>query len=418
MNDFQFVDGELACEGVSIAAVAAKVGTPFYLYSHATLCRHLQVFDSAFSDIPHLTAFAVKSNSNLAVLKLVANQGFGADIVSGGELYRALQAGIEPAKIVFAGVGKNAEEIEYALKTGIRMFNVESEAELGAINDVAVRMGKKASVALRVNPDVDPMTHPYISTGLKKSKFGIGSQFALESFAAAMQFSAIDVVGVHMHIGSQLTTVSPFVDAVKKLLELIEQLQKRGIDLHYINIGGGLGISYEDETPPQPQDLANALMPLLRDLKVHLILEPGRVIVGNAGILVTKVLYIKKGDGKDFVIVDAAMNDLLRPSLYDAYHEIVPVRQDERDLTVVDVVGPVCESGDFLAKDRELPEVKSGELLTVMSAGAYAFTMASNYNARPRVPEVMVRDNEIHVIRARESYADLVKGEVIPKFLQ
>ncbi|HIA14291.1 MAG TPA: diaminopimelate decarboxylase [Nitrospirales bacterium] len=418
MHDFQFVDGELFCEGVSIAAVAAKVGTPFYLYSHATLCRHLQVFDSAFSDIPHLTAFAVKSNSNLAILKLVANHGLGADIVSGGELYRALQAGIEPTKIVFAGVGKNAEEIEYALKTGIRMFNVESAAELGAINDVAARMGTKAPVALRVNPDVDPMTHPYIATGLKKSKFGIGSQFALESFEAAMQCSAIDVVGVHMHIGSQLTTVSPFVDAVKKLLGLIEQLQQRGIDLHCINVGGGLGISYEDETPPHPSDLAEALMPLLRDLKVHLILEPGRVIVGNAGILVTKVLYIKNGDGKNFVIVDAAMNDLLRPSLYDAYHKIVPVRQDKRDSMVVDVVGPICESGDFLAKDRKLPEVKPEELLAVMSAGAYAFTMASNYNARPRVPEVMVRDRDIHVIRERESYVDLVKGEVIPNFLQ
>ncbi len=418
MHDFQFVGGEFFCEGVSIASVAAKVGTPFYLYSHATLCRHLQAFDSAFSDIPHLTAFAVKSNSNLAVLKLVANQGLGADIVSGGELYRAIQAGIEPTKIVFAGVGKKAEEIEYALETGIRMFNVESEDELRAINDVAARMGKRAPVALRVNPDVDPMTHPYIATGLKKSKFGIGSKFALDSFETAMQLSAIAVVGVHMHIGSQLTQVSPFVDAVKRLLVLIEQLQQRGIDLHYINIGGGLGISYADETPPHPNDLAEALLPLLRDLKVHLILEPGRVIVGNAGILVTKVLYNKNGDGKHFVIVDAAMNDLLRPSLYDAYHEILPVRQDKREPMIVDVVGPICESGDFLAKDRELPEVKPGELLAVMSAGAYAFTMASNYNARPRVPEVMVRDREIHVIRTRESYADLVKGEAIPEFLQ
>ena len=418
MHGFQFADGEFFCEGVSIGSVAAKVGTPFYLYSHATLCRHLQEFDSAFSAIPHLTAFAVKSNSNLAVLKLVANQGLGADIVSGGELYRAIQAGIDPTKIVFAGVGKNAEEIEYALKTGIRMFNVESGEEIRAINGVAVRMGKKAPVALRVNPDVDPMTHPYIATGLKKSKFGISSKFALESFEAAAQCSAIDVVGVHMHIGSQLTKVSPFVDAVKRLLGLLGQLQKRGINLRYLNIGGGLGISYVDETPPHPNDLAEAIIPLLRDLKVTLVLEPGRVIVGNAGILVTKVLYTKNGDGKHFVIVDAAMNDLLRPSLYDAYHEIVPVRQDTRDSMIVDVVGPICESGDFLAKDRELPEVKPGELLAVMSAGAYAFTMASNYNARPRVPEVMVRDQDIHVIRERESYADLIKGETIPDFLQ
>ncbi len=418
MNDFRFVDDELHCEGVSITSIAEKVGTPFYLYSHETLCRHLQAFDGAFSDIPHLTAFAVKSNSNLAVLKLVANQGMGADIVSGGELYRVLQAGIAPDKIVFAGVGKDPEEIKYALETGIRMFNVESGEELQAINDVAVRLGKKARVALRVNPDVDPQTHPYIATGLKKSKFGIGSKFALESCVAAAKLSAIEVVGVHMHIGSQLTKVSPFVDAVKRLLGLVEQVRDRGIELQYLNIGGGLGISYADETPPHPDDLAAALLPLLKGLNVTLVLEPGRVIVGNAGILVTKVLYTKDGDGKRFLIVDAAMNDLLRPSLYEAYHEIRAVTRTKRDAVVVDVVGPICESGDFLAKDRELPEMKSGELLAVMSAGAYAFTMASNYNARPRVPEVLVRDTEMHVIRAREVYADLVRGEQIPAFLQ
>ena len=417
MHDFRHVDGTLFCEDVSIDAVAESVGTPFYLYSHATICRHLQVVDAAFSGLPHFVAFAVKSNANLAVLKLVANQGLGADIVSGGELYRAIRAGIEPAKIVFAGVGKTAEEIEYALETKIRMFNVESEKELQTLNDVATRMGVRAPVALRVNPDVDPMTHPYIATGLKKSKFGIGSQFALASFEAAARLSAIDVIGVHMHIGSQLTKVSPFVDAVKRLLGLMEQLQHRGIGLRYINIGGGLGISYANETPPHPRDLAEALVPLLHGLNVTLILEPGRVIVGNAGILVTKVLYTKSGEGKRFVIVDAAMNDLLRPSLYDAYHEIVPVHQSKRGLVTVDVVGPICESGDFLAKDRQLPEVKPGELLAVMSAGAYAFTMASNYNARPRVPEVMVHRHTIHVVRERECYADLIRGEVIPDFL-
>ena len=417
MHDFRHVDGTLFCEDVSIDAVVESVGTPFYLYSHATICRHLQVVDAAFSSLPHFIAFAVKSNANLAVLKLVANQGLGADIVSGGELYRAIRAGIEPAKIVFAGVGKTAEEIEYALETKIRMFNVESETELQTLNDVAMRMGVRAPVALRVNPDVDPMTHPYIATGLKKSKFGIGSQFALASFEAAARLSAIDVIGVHMHIGSQLTQVSPFVDAVKRLVGLMEQLQRRGIGLRYINIGGGLGISYANETPPHPRDLAEALVPLLHDLNVTLILEPGRVIVGNAGILVTKVLYTKSGEGKRFVIVDAAMNDLLRPSLYDAYHEIVPVHQSKRDLVTVDVVGPICESGDFLARDRQLPEVKPGELLAVMSAGAYAFTMASNYNARPRVPEVMVHHQTIHVVRERECYADLIRGEVIPDFL-
>ncbi len=418
MHDFDFVDGKFSCEGLSVESVASQVGTPFYLYSHATLQRNLTDFDSAFSDIPHLTAFAVKANSNLAVLRLVAKQGLGADIVSGGELYRAIQAGIDPEKIVFAGVGKTEEEIEYALEMKIQMFNVESGDEIRAINNVALRVGKKASVALRVNPDVDPMTHPYIATGLKKSKFGIGAKFALDSFDAATQCEGIDVVGVHMHIGSQLTKVTPFVDAVKRLIGLIKQLEKRGIDLRYLNIGGGLGISYQDETPPRPADLANALMPLLKDLKITLILEPGRVIVGNAGILVTKVLYTKAGDGKNFVIVDAAMNDLLRPSLYEAYHKIFPVTQKkDKSSMLVDIVGPICESGDFLAKDRELPELKQGDLLAVMSAGAYAFTMSSNYNARPRVPEIMVSDQNIYVVREREQYTDLIKGEMIPGFL-
>lgn len=418
MHDFDFVDGKFSCEGLSVESVASQVGTPFYLYSHATLQRNLTDFDSAFSDIPHLTAFAVKANSNLAVLRLVAKQGLGADIVSGGELYRAIQAGIDPEKIVFAGVGKTDEEIEYALEMKIQMFNVESGDEIRAINNVALRVGKKASVALRINPDVDPMTHPYIATGLKKSKFGIGSKFALDSFDAATQCEGVDVVGVHMHIGSQLTKVTPFVDAVKRLLGLMKQLEERGINLRYLNIGGGLGISYQDETPPRPADLANALTPLLKDLKITLILEPGRVIVGNAGILVTKVVYTKAGDGKNFVIVDAAMNDLLRPSLYDAYHKILPVTlKKDKSSMVVDIVGPICESGDFLAKDRELPELKQGDLLAVMSAGAYAFTMSSNYNARPRVPEVMVSDGNIYVVREREQYADLIKGEMIPEFL-
>ena len=418
MHDFDFVDGKFSCEGLSVESVASQVGTPFYLYSHATLQRNLTDFDSAFSDIPHLTAFAVKANSNLAVLRLVAKQGLGADIVSGGELYRAIQAGIDPEKIVFAGVGKTDEEIEYALEMKIQMFNVESGDEIRAINNVALRVGKKASVALRINPDVDPMTHPYIATGLKKSKFGIGSKFALDSLDAATQCEGVDVVGVHMHIGSQLTKVTPFVDAVKRLLGLMKQLEERGINLRYLNIGGGLGISYQDETPPRPADLANALTPLLKDLKITLILEPGRVIVGNAGILVTKVVYTKAGDGKNFVIVDAAMNDLLRPSLYDAYHKILPVTlKKDKSSMVVDIVGPICESGDFLAKDRELPELKQGDLLAVMSAGAYAFTMSSNYNARPRVPEVMVSDGNIYVVREREQYADLIKGEMIPEFL-
>jgi len=316
-------------------------------------------------------------------------------------------------------VGKSAEEIRDALKANILMFNVESSAELQAINDVAASVGKKARVALRINPDIDPKTHPYISTGLKKSKFGIAADRALDEFKLASSLSHIDVVGVHKHIGSQLTDVTPFVEALKKILKLVEILRSTGINVRYLNIGGGLGITYSDETPPMPQDLADAISPLVRDLDVTLIMEPGRVIVGNAGILVTKVLYMKEGESKKFVIVDAAMNDLIRPSLYGAYHEIRPLSEGvlQRGKHQVDVVGPVCESGDFLAKDRSLPDVRPGEALAVMSAGAYGFVMSSNYNSRPRVPEALVKDGEIHVIRARESYDDLVKGETIPAFL-
>jgi diaminopimelate decarboxylase len=391
------------------------------VYSHATLLRQFRSFDSAFNEIPHLVAYAVKANSNLALLRLLVREGAGADIVSGGELYRALQAGIEPQRIVFAGVGKSDDEIRYALKSKILMFNVESSAELRAIDRVAGEMKTKARVALRINPDIDPKTHPYISTGLKKSKFGISAERALDEFKLATTLEHIEIVGVHKHIGSQLTQVSPFVDALKKILLLVEQLAGIGVPIQYLNVGGGLGITYQDETPPQPQDLAQAIAPLVKHLKCRLIFEPGRAIVGNAGVLVTKVLYHKANPDKTFLIVDAAMNDLLRPSLYGAYHEIKPVRELRDKLkkqVLVDVVGPVCESGDFLAKDRMMPLTDPGELLVVMSAGAYGFSMASNYNSRPRVPEILVRDGEFHVIRGREEYADLVRGETIPAFLQ
>lgn len=419
MHSFEYRQGELYCEQVPVSRIVKELGTPCYIYSHATLVRHFQVYDRAFAAVPHIIAFAMKANSNLAVLRLMAKEGSGVDIVSGGELFRALKAGVPPSKIVFAGVGKSAEEIRDALKADILMFNVESSAELHAINDVAASAGKKARVALRINPDIDPKTHPYISTGLKKSKFGIAADRALEEFKLASSLSHIDVVGVHKHIGSQLTEVTPFVEALKKMLKLIEVLRNTGINIRYLNIGGGLGITYSDETPPLPQDLADAISPLVRDLNVTLIMEPGRVIVGNAGILVTKVLYMKEGESKKFVIVDAAMNDLIRPSLYGAYHEIRPLSEAalRRGKHQVDVVGPVCESGDFLAKDRSLPDVRPGEALAVMSAGAYGFVMSSNYNSRPRVPEALVKDGEIHVIRARESYDDLVRGETIPAFL-
>ena len=419
MHNFEYRHGELHCEQVPVSRIVKELGTPCYIYSHATLVRHFQVYDRAFATVPHIIAFAMKANSNLAILRLMAKEGSGVDIVSGGELFRALKAGMPPSKTVFAGVGKSAEEIRDALKANILMFNVESSAELQAINDVAASVGKKARVALRINPDIDPKTHPYISTGLKKSKFGIAADRALDEFKLASSLSHIDVVGVHKHIGSQLTDVTPFVEALKKILKLVEILRSTGINVRYLNIGGGLGITYSDETPPMPQDLADAISPLVRDLDVTLIMEPGRVIVGNAGILVTKVLYMKEGESKKFVIVDAAMNDLIRPSLYGAYHEIRPLSEGvlQRGKHQVDVVGPVCESGDFLAKDRSLPDVRPGEALAVMSAGAYGFVMSSNYNSRPRVPEALVKDGEIHVIRARESYDDLVKGETIPAFL-
>jgi diaminopimelate decarboxylase len=419
MHDFEYQQGELYCEAVPLSRIAKELGTPCYVYSYGTLIRHFRAFDSAFQAVPHIVAFAMKANSNLAILRVMAREGGGADIVSGGELYRALKAGVPANKIVFAGVGKNREEIRQALEADVLMFNVESSAELRAIDDVAAEARRKARVALRINPDIDPKTHPYISTGLKKSKFGISADRALEEFKLASSLKHIDVVGVHAHIGSQLTDVAPFVDSLKKVLGLIETLKTHGANIRYLNIGGGLGITYSDETPPLPRELAKAVSPLLRDLKCVMIMEPGRVIVGNAGLLLTRVLYTKDGEAKKFVIVDAAMNDLIRPSLYGAYHEIKPVRETPSTKTeTVDVVGPVCESGDFLAKDRAMPETKPGDLLAVMSAGAYGFVMSSNYNSRPRIPEVLVKDGELHVIRAREDYADLVRGETIPEFLQ
>jgi len=419
MHSFEYHQGELYCEQVPVSRIAKEVGTPCYIYSHETLIRHFHAYDSAFKDIPHVIAFAMKANSNLAILRLMTREGSGVDIVSGGELFRALKAGVPASKIVFAGVGKSPDEIRDALKADILMFNVESTAEIHAINAVAASVGMKARIALRINPDVDPKTHPYISTGMKKSKFGIAADRALEEYKMASSLSHIDVVGVHAHIGSQLTDVTPFVDSLKKVVGLIDTLKNYGINIRYLNIGGGLGITYSDEKPPLPQDLAHAISPLVKDLGLTLVMEPGRVIVGNAGILVTKALYEKAGETKHFVIVDAAMNDLIRPSLYGAYHEIRPVNEAavRRPKQIVDIVGPVCESGDFLAKERSLPNIQPDDLLAVMSAGAYGFVMASNYNSRPRVPEILVNGGDFHIIRERETYDDLVKGERIPSFL-
>ena len=418
MDEFRYRRKKLYCEDVPVAEIAKKVGTPFYLYSYSTLERHFKAFDGAFSKVPHIVAFATKANSNLALLRLFGSLGGGADIVSGGELFRALKAGINPKRIVFAGVGKTGEEIRDALRADILMFNVESSQELLAIDEVAKELGVKAPIALRVNPDINPKTHPYISTGLKKSKFGIQITKAVEQYQLATRLANVEIVGIHSHIGSQLTRVKPFVDALKRVSRLIEELRTRfGIKIRYLDFGGGLGISYRDEKPPLPRELARAVVPMIRSLGCTLILEPGRVIVGNAGVLVTRVIYTKEGESKRFAVVDAGMNDLLRPSLYGAYHEIVPVVKNRRPRKVVDVVGPICESGDFLAQDRPLPQVQPGELLAVLSAGAYGFSMASNYNARPRPAEVLVQGEKYDIIREREAYDDLIRGERIPAYL-
>ncbi len=419
MHDFVYKNGELYCEDVTIRSVARRVGTPFFLYSSNTLKNHARAFTGAFSDVPHIVCFALKANSNAAVLRLLGREGVGADIVSGGELFRALRAGIPPKKIVYAGVGKRRDEIEYALKIGIFMFNVESVEELLAIDRAAKEMHEIARVALRVNPDIDPKTHAYISTGLKENKFGIPIDQALEHYQTARNLPNIKVVGVHQHIGSQITEVQPFVDAVQKLSGFVKELRAAGIGIEYLNIGGGLGITYRDETPPLPRELAEALQPILKDCGCTLVLEPGRAIVGHAGVLVTSVLYHKESGEKRFLIVDAGMNDLIRPSLYEAYHEIKPaIEPQSPEKAVFDVVGPICESGDFLAKDRELPIVKQGDLLAVMGAGAYGYSMASNYNSRLRAAEVMVRGKEYFVVRERETFNDLIKNEKVPRWLE
>ena len=418
MHHFEYKDDELYCEALPVAAIARDVGTPFYLYSHATLRRHFQAFDGAFDAVKHLTCFSMKSNSNLAVLKLFARDGGGVDIVSGGGLFRALRAGIDPMKIVYSGVGKRTEDMEEALKADILMFNVESHQEIFELNAVAERLGRRARIALRVNPDIDPQTHPYISTGLKENKFGIDIGNALEEYETAAGLGHLEIVGVSCHIGSQLTKLSPFVDTLKRLKALIDKLRDNGNQIRYLDLGGGLGITYEEETPPHPSEYAQALKQELDMGELTLILEPGRVITGNAGILVTKVLYTKTSGDKRFIIVDAAMNDLARPSLYGSYHAVQPVIRSEREEIKADIVGPICESGDFLAKDRKLAAYEPKELMAVMSAGAYGFSMSSNYNARPRAAEVLVKDDKYYVIRARESYEDLVRGEEIPEFLQ
>ena len=423
MNHFEYRNGEMFAEAVPLQRIAREVGTPAYVYSLATLKRHFKVFNEAFARVRHIVCFSVKANSNLALLRVFAKEGSGFDIVSAGELFRVLKVGADPKKIVFSGVGKKKEEIEYALKSGILMFNVESEQELLTLNEIASAIGKRAPISLRVNPDVDPQTHPYISTGMKKAKFGVDIKKSLDTYRKAISLKNVEVVGVDCHIGSQLTSITPFVDALAKVREYLDrvlagEMKKEGAQIRYLDLGGGLGIHYHDETPPLPDEYAKAIIDGLEGLDVTLILEPGRVIVGNAGILLTEVQYIKETDTKKFVIVDGGMNDLIRPALYGSYQAIQPVIENKAQKIVADVVGPICESGDFFAKDREIPRPQRGDLLAVMSAGAYGFTMASNYNSHPKPPEVLVDGERYHVVRKRESFDDLINGEVIPPSLQ
>ncbi|WP_100657689.1 diaminopimelate decarboxylase [Alteromonas flava] len=412
MDYFNYKNGALYAEEVPVEQIAADFGTPCYVYSRKTLERHWHAFDNAVGKHPHLVCYAVKANSNLGVLSVLAKLGSGFDIVSGGELARVIEAGGDPAKVVFSGVGKTVEEIRYALMQGILCFNVESESELHRINSVAAEMGVSARISLRINPDVDAKTHPYISTGLKANKFGIARERAKEVYQLAASLSHLEVVGMDCHIGSQLTDLTPFVDALSRLLILIDELAELGIKIKHLDVGGGLGVRYRNEEPPHPNDYAAAMAEQLSGREdLMLILEPGRAISGNAGILLTHVEFIKAGEEKNFAIVDAAMNDLLRPALYSAWQEIVPAIENKQAAThIYDVVGPVCETGDFLGKERELA-IAEGDLLAVRSAGAYGFVMASNYNSRCRPAEVMIDGDKVNLVREREKLKDLWKGE-------
>ena len=417
MDHFSYLHGQLHAEAIPLAEIAENIGTPAYVYSRATLSRHYQAFENALDGIPHLVCYAVKANSNLAVLNVLARLGAGFDIVSGGELERVIRAGGDPGRVVFSGVGKTSEEIQAGLRAGIKCFNVESAEELERIASISEQMGMRAPVSLRVNPDVDPKTHPYISTGLKENKFGIPVEEAYELYALAhSEYTMLDLVGIDCHIGSQLTDMSPVLEALDRVLDIVKKLGIEGVKLKHIDIGGGLGIAYQDETPPMPDEYVHAVRQRLEQREISgltLILEPGRAIAGNAGVLLTRVLYLKKTPGHHFAIVDAAMNDLMRPALYDAWQEVVPVAPRNSDDSIVwDIVGPVCETGDTLARQREL-SLQEGDLLAIRSSGAYGFSMSSNYNTRPRPPEVMVDGESYHVVRRRENMDDLMAMEIL-----
>ena len=407
MDFFQYKNNQLYAEDLPVAQLAQEFGTPLYIYSKATLERHWHAFDNAFGDHPHLICFEVKSNSNIAILQTMAKLGSGFDIVSQGELERVLIAGGDASKVVFSGVAKTEKEIERALEVGIRCFNVESQPELLRINEVAGRMGKIAPISLRVNPDVDAKTHPYISTGLKENKFGVSVEQAREVYRLAATLEHVKITGMDCHIGSQLTELQPFLDATDRLIVLIEQLKQDGIVLKHLDLGGGLGVTYTDETPPHPTDYTKALLEKLKAFDLEIILEPGRAISANSGILVTKVEYIKTNENRNFAIVDAGMNDMIRPALYEAHMNIIEIdRTLEREKAIYDVVGPICETSDFLGKQREL-SIAAGDYLVQRSAGAYGASMSSNYNSRPRTAEVMVDGDKAYLIRRRETYENL-----------
>ncbi|MBT3205652.1 MAG: diaminopimelate decarboxylase [Gammaproteobacteria bacterium] len=411
MDYFDYNNGQLHCEQVSFQTLAEQYGTPLYVYSRATLERHWHAFDSALSDHPHLVCYAVKANSNLAVLNVLARLGSGFDIVSKGELQRVLKAGGDPAKVIFSGVGKQVNEMQLALEVGIHCFNVESEQELETLNEVAADMNKTATISFRVNPDVDAKTHPYISTGLKENKFGISFDDAERIYLKASKMGNIVIKGIDFHIGSQLTELSPFVDAVDRLLALIKNLSDNGIKIEHMDLGGGIGVQYNDESPPLPAEWVTALKQRFDNFDGEIIVEPGRAIAGNAGILLTRVTVDKKTKHKNFAIIDAGMNDLMRPALYDAWQNIIPVKEESNvEPAVYDVVGPICETGDFLGKDRKL-SIQPGDLLAIRTSGAYGFTMSSNYNSRGRAAEVMVDGDQHYLVRERETFEDLIHGE-------
>lgn len=418
MHEFKYRNGELYCEQVNVRGIAQEFGTPLYIYSRRTLIDHYEKITRAFRTVQPLVCFSMKANSNLAILKILSDCGAGMDVVSGGELYKALRAGVQSQKIVYAGVGKSRREISEAIKAGILFFNAESIPEVALIDQVAGQLKRKVDVSLRINPDVQAHTHKYITTGKISSKFGLDMQTAEDIFLRSQIFAHLQLTGVHIHIGSQITEYTPYLQAIQKMLSFITQLQKKNVALQYFNIGGGMGIVYHDERPQSAEKLARAILPLLKKSGLKIVLEPGRFIAGNSGIMVTRIVYVKKTAQKNFAIVDAGMNDLIRPALYNAYHEIVPLNAAGKDKKTYkyDIVGPICESGDFFAKNRSMPELYAQDLLAVMGAGAYGFTMSSNYNSRPRAAEVLVDQDKCYLIRKRETYRDLISKEIVPQW--